>query len=176
MKMPNIALGLCMLGMGIAFAGPVNRQILVTFLTGDVSAAAQSVSGINDSKRITSTGPFTASIDFAKFKASSGCSGTELGILDTLQARNPIAYSDFTIKVDKDTKFLQGAYLSFKTSVNGATYTVFLSQFANVVLTPSATDDTVTLTGGKLTVNNGTTSVVSCGGGLANSTYTATKS
>jgi hypothetical protein len=91
--------------------------VLVTFLSGDVSAAPQALPG-----------PFTATIDFTKYIpyicADSPAGGEEL--LRFLQTKNPITYTSLAVKVSADPLYSR---LDFTATIAGKPYTITMNAF-----------------------------------------------
>jgi len=123
-KTIKVALCIGLAGFGVfvwthsATAGkPPAAPVVVTFLSGDVSAEPQ-----------TLPGPFTATIDFLKYIPYI-CPDSPAGgeaVLRYLQTKNPITYTSLAVKVNADPLFNR---LDFKTMIDGVSYTVTMNAF-----------------------------------------------
>jgi len=117
--------------------------VVVTFLSGDVSAAPQALPG-----------PFTATIDFASlipYICPDSPIGVEGGaaLLNVLQSKNPITYSSLKITEGRKEPYK----LDFNTTIDGVPYTVSMALFySNSSKTSTPTLDTFDLRGGGLAV------------------------
>jgi hypothetical protein len=151
-KTMKVALCISLVGIGVfvwtqsVSAGkPPSAPVVVTFLSGDVSAAPQALPG-----------PFTATIDFASlipYICPDSPIGVEGGaaLLNVLQSKNPITYSSLTITEGKTGK--EPYKLDFKTNIDGVPYTVSMGLFySNSSKTSTPTLDTFDLRGGGLAV------------------------
>jgi hypothetical protein len=125
-KTMKVALCIGLAGLGVLVwthsataAKPPSAPVVVTFLSGDVSAAPQALHG-----------PLTATIDFAKFIPYI-CPISPLGIeggtalLNKLASKNPITYSSLTITLGT----IEPCYLGFRTTVDGVAYIVAFNNF-----------------------------------------------
>jgi hypothetical protein len=124
---------------------PPSAPVVVTFLSGDVSAAPQPLGG-----------PFTATINFLKYIsyicADSPAGGEEL--LRFLQTKNPITYTALSISLSKAGPLYDR--LDFKATIDAVSYTVTMNAFlggTGVTSTPAL--DTVNLREGRFAINKG---------------------
>ena len=161
-RIPKVALCIGLAGIGVLagthFAtakAPVPRSapVVVTFLSGDVSAAPQALPG-----------PFTATIDFLKYIpyicADSPAGGEEL--LRFLQTKNPITYTSLAVKVCVDPLYNR---LDFKATIDGVSYTVTMNAFlgGTGITHTTSTLDTINLRKGRFAVNKGSQLAVVAG-------------
>ena len=159
-KTMKVALCIGLAGLGVLVwthlatgAKPPSAPVLVTFLSGDVSAE-QPLVGRFTSNAIVG-GPFTATIDFEKYIpyicADSPAGGEEL--LRFLQTKNPITYDSLAVKVCVDPLFSR---LDFKATIDGVSYTVTMNAFLGGLPTESTpTLDTIHLREGRFAVQSG---------------------
>jgi hypothetical protein len=174
-----LCIGLTGLGMFVwthfaaAKGNPHTAPVVVTFLSGDVSAAPQALPG-----------PFTATTDFLKFIpyiCPDSPAGIEGGaaLLNLLATKNPITYTSLKITEGRKEPYK----LDFKTTIDGVPYIVTLIGFYNnSSKTSTPTLDTFDLHDGMLGVSDPKTGVLviasgKCVGGVnpANVTFTMTK-
>jgi len=138
-----LCIGLTGLGMFVwthfaaAKGKPARAPVVVTFLSGDVSAAPQSLGG-----------PFTATIDFAKhlaYPVGGGSAADAQDVLRFFEARNPITYDSLKISalVTDATNLGKpiNSRLDFKVTIDGVRWTVTMNAF----LSPELTEFTPTL-------------------------------
>ena len=125
-----------------AAAKPPSAPVVVTFLSGDVSAAPQ-----------TLPGPFTATIDFLRYIPYL-CSDTPAGseeLLRMLQTKNPITYESLSITVSR----IGTHTLNFKVQINGVPYTIQMNLFSSDTTESTPTLDTVHLREGRFAIMSG---------------------
>jgi len=179
-KTMKVALCIGLAGLGVfvwthsaaAKGKPAPAPVVVTFLSGDVSAAPQALPG-----------PFTATIDFAKFIPYI-CPISPLGIeggtalLNKLASKNPITYSSLTITLGT----IEPCYLGFRTTVDGVAYIVAFNNFkGGTGLTSTPTLDTFDYSQGAFAVTDSRGRVLviasKCVGGVnpASVNFTRTK-
>jgi hypothetical protein len=173
-KTMKVALCIGLAGLGVfvwthsATAGkPPLAPVVVTFLSGDVSAEPQ-----------TLRGPFTASIDFTKHLAYPGPTGGIPGwqdLLNFLQARNPITYDSLAI-----TNSGRGPLYSnvtFKVKIDGVSYVITMMAFQAGTTTSTATLDTMDWRDGLIRIwaNNKVVFEAGCYGGRPSVNFTMTK-
>jgi hypothetical protein len=157
-KTIKVALCISLAGIGVfvwphvATAGKPNGvPTVVTFLSGDVIAAPQ-----------TLPGPFTATIDFTKYIPYI-CPDSPAGgkaVLEFLQTKNPITYTSLAVKVNADPLYNR---LDFKTTINGVRYTVTMNAFMGGTIESTPTLDTVSLREGRFAINMGSKLAVVAG-------------
>jgi hypothetical protein len=123
---------------------PASTPVVVTFLSGDVTAAPQPLGG-----------PFTATINFLKYIPYI-CPDSPAGgeaVLNFLQTKNPITYDSLAVKVCVDPLFSR---LDFKATIDGVSYTVTMNAFLGGLPTESTpTLDTIHLREGRFAINKG---------------------
>jgi hypothetical protein len=132
-------------------AKPPSAPVLVTFISGDVSAT-QPLAGRFTSNAIVG-GPFTATIDFEKYIPYI-CADSPAGgeaVLNFLQAQNPITYDSLAVKVNGDPLFNR---LDFKTTIDGVSYTVTMNAFlgGTGITHTTPTLDTINLREGRFAI------------------------
>jgi hypothetical protein len=165
-----LCIGLAALGVFVwthsATAGkPPSAPVMVTFLSGDVSAAPQTLGG-----------PFTASIDFAKHLAYPA--GRSIAnwqdLLNFLQAKNPITYDSLAIKVSGDPLYSR---LDFKAVIDGKPYTITMMAFQSGTTEVTATLDTMHWSDGGIRIMSKNTVLfeAGCYGGRPSVDFTMTK-
>ncbi len=159
-KTMKAALCIGLAGLGVlvgthsATAGkPRSAPVVVTFLSGDVSAT-QPLVGRFTSNAIVG-GPFTGTIDFLKYIPyicpDSPAGGEEL--LRFLQTKNPITYTSLAVKVSVDPLYNR---LDFNATIDGVAYTVTMNAFLGGLPTESTpTLDTIHLREGRFAINKG---------------------
>jgi hypothetical protein len=113
--------------------------VVVTFISGDVTAAPQMLN------RGPQGGPFTVTIDFAKhlaYPVGGGSAPDWQDILGYLESKNPITYDSLTIGERATTAENLGspvnARLDFKVVIDGHKYTVTMNAFLHPELTEYA--------------------------------------
>jgi len=167
-KTTKVALCISLAGIGVfvwtqvaaAKGNPAKTPVVVTFISGDVSAAPQSLGG-----------PFTATIDFAKhlsYPLGGGSAADAQDVLRFFEARNPITYDSLRISalVTDETNLGKAinSKLDFKVVIDGVRYTVTMNAF----LEPELTEFTPTLVTyhwheGRFAIMRGTKLVVEAG-------------
>jgi hypothetical protein len=158
-KTMKVALCIGLAGLGVfvwthsaTAAKPPSAPVVVTFLSGDVSAE-QPLAGRFTANAIVG-GPFTATIDFLKYIpyicADSPAGGEEL--LRFLQTKNPITYNSLAVKVCVDPLFSR---LDFKATIDGVSYTVTMNAFLGGTIESTPTLDTIHLREGRFAINKG---------------------
>ncbi len=150
-KTMKIALCISLTGLGMfvwthfaaAKGNPHTAPVVVTFLSGDVVAAPQSLGG-----------PFTATIDFLKYIPYI-CPDSPAGgeaVLHFLQTKNPITYTSLGISLSDPLH----SRLDFKTEIDNIVYTVTMNAFlGGTGVTSTPTLDTVNLLEGRFAVMKG---------------------
>lgn len=141
-----LCLGLVEIGVfvwpHVAAAGkPPSAPVVVTFLSGDVSAEPQQLPG-----------PFTATIDFLKYIPYI-CPDSPAGgqaVLEFLQTKNPITYDSLTVSVSKKGVLYSGLY--FETTIDGVSYTIFMNVFLSGTTVSTPTLDTMSWSEGRFAV------------------------
>jgi hypothetical protein len=143
-KTMKIALYIGLTGLGMfvwthfaaAKGKPSQAPVVVTFISGDVSAAPQVLD------RGPQGGPFTATIDFAKhlaYPAGGGSAADWQDILRFFEARNPITYDSLQISALATDATNEGkainSRLDFKVVIDGHKYTVTMNAFVHPELT-----------------------------------------
>ncbi len=175
-KTMKVALCIGLAGLGVfvwthsAAAGkPPSAPVVVTFLSGDVSAAPQALPG-----------PFTATIDFAKHLAYPGPTGGIPGwqdLLNSLQARNPIAYD--SLAITNSAKGPLYGRLEFKVMIDGVPYLITMMAFLSGTTTSTATLDTMDWHEGLIRIQSGKPAKMvfegGCYGGRPSVYFTMTK-
>lgn len=163
-KTMKVALCIGLAGFGVlvwthsATAGkPRSAPVLVTFLSGDVSAE-QPLAGRFTSNAIVG-GPFTATIDFLKYipylcaDSPAGSEGSE-SLLRFLQTKNPITYTALSISLSNAGPLYDR--LDFKATIDGVSYLVTMNAFLGGLPTESTpTLDTIHLREGRFAINKG---------------------
>ncbi len=142
--------------------------MVVTFLSGDVSAAPQTLGG-----------PFIASIDFAKhlaYPAGTSIVGWQ-DLLNSLQARNPIAYD--SLAITNSAKGPLYGRLEFKVMIDGVPYLITMMAFLSGTTTSTATLDTMDWHEGLIRIQSGKPAKMvfegGCYGGRPSVDFTMTK-
>jgi len=153
-----LCIGLAGLGMFVwthfaaAKGKPAKTPVVVTFLSGDVTAAPQ-----------TLPGPFTATIDFLKyipFICPTSPSGGE-EVLRFLQTKNPITYNSLSINVSRTPLYNR---LDFETKIDGISYIVTMNAFlGGTGATSTPTLDIVNLLEGRFAISKGKQIAVTSG-------------
>ncbi len=161
-KTIKVALCISLAGIGVfvwthsASAGkplPPTAPVVVTFLSGDVSAAPQALPG-----------PFTATIDFLRYIPYI-CADSPLGVADSerllrmLQTKNPITYESLSITVSR----IGTHTLNFKVQINGVPYTIQMNLFSSDTTESTPTLDTVHLREGRFAIMSGNEYVLFAG-------------
>ncbi len=153
-KITKVALCIGLAGLGVfvwthsaaAKGKPAPAPVVVTFLSGDVSAAPQPLGG-----------PFTATIDFLKYIpyicADSPAGGEEL--LRFLQTKNPITYTALSISLSNAGPLYDR--LDFKATIDGVSYLVTMNAFlgGTGITHTTSTLDTINLREGRFAINKG---------------------
>jgi hypothetical protein len=145
---------------------PAKAPVVVTFLSGDVSAAPQTLGG-----------PFTASIDFTRhlaYPAGKSIANWQ-DLLNSLQARNPITYDSLIIAVSKGGPLYSGLY--FAVTLDGVPYTISLRTFQAGTTEVTATLDTMHWSQGGMRIMSGKNQLfeAGCYGGQTSVDFTMTK-
>jgi hypothetical protein len=168
-KTMKVALCIGLAGLGVLVgthsataAKPSSAPVLVTFISGDVSAT-QPLAGRFTSNAIVG-GPFPATIDFEKyipFICADSPAGGE-AVLKYLQTQNPITYTSLAVKVNADPLFNR---LDFKTTIDGVSYTVTMNAFlgGTGITHTTPTLDTINLREGRFAVQSGNKILVVAG-------------
>ncbi|MFH1717353.1 MAG: hypothetical protein ABIF19_08390 [Planctomycetota bacterium] len=162
-KTMKIALCISLVGIGVfvwtqvASAGkplpPPTAPVVVTFLSGDVSAAPQALPG-----------PFTATIDFLKYipyicaDSPLGVAGSE-ELLRMLQTKNPITYESLSITVSR-----KGTHtLNFNVKIDGVSYLLQMNLFNSDTTESTPMLDTIRLHEGRFAIGIGKKYIVFVG-------------
>ncbi len=166
-KITRVALGIGLAGLG-AFAGThlataksPAAPVVVTFLSGDVSAAPQNLLRKANTRDYLSAGPFTATIDFGKYRPCpehSPAGGQ--AVLDFLQSKNPITYDSLAISVNNGPL---SSRLDFKATIDRVSYTITLNAFLSGTMESTPTLDTIHWWEGRFAVMSGNTLLVVAG-------------
>jgi hypothetical protein len=172
-KTMKIALCISLTGLGMfvwthfaaAKGKPAKTPVVVTFLSGDVTAAPQILPG-----------PFTATIDFASFipYLCPDCPAGGEAVLRFLEAENPITYDSLAVKVNADPLYSR---LDFKATIDGKTYTITMNAFRSGTTEVTTTLDTMHWSNGRFAVVSKNKLLVVAGypDGIADVAFTMTK-
>ena len=142
---------------------PPSAPVVVTFLSGDVSAAPQTLGGPNTAGNIVG-GPFRATIDFLKYIPYI-CPDSPAGgeaVLKFLQTKNPITYDSLTISINSKKGPLY-TRLDFRVTIDGVPYDVIMNAFLSGWTESTPTLDTIHLREGRFAVQSGNTILVVAG-------------
>ncbi|MCX5643846.1 MAG: hypothetical protein NTZ17_04040 [Phycisphaerae bacterium] len=159
-KTMKVALCIGLAGLGVlvwthsaaAKGKPPSTPVVVTFLSGDVSAAPQPLGG-----------PFTATIDFAGYILSI-CPDSPTGgeaVLELLQRKNPITYDSLSISVSKREPLY--SRLDFSVTLEGVPYHVVMNAFLSGTTKSEPTLDTFHWSDGRFAVQSKNTILVVAG-------------
>jgi hypothetical protein len=167
-KTIKVALCIGLAGLGVfvwthsaTAAKPPSAPVVVTFLSGDVSAAAP----------VTLGKPFTATIDFARhipYLWNQGPVGGE-AVLNYLQTKNPITYSSLSVTINADPMHSR---LDFQATIDGKPYVITMNAFISGTTESTPTLDTIHYDGGRFAVMSGKELVVVAGKPVLNFTMT----
>jgi hypothetical protein len=172
-KTMKIALCISLTGLGMfvwthfaaAKGKPAKTPVVVTFLSGDVTAAPQILPG-----------PFTATIDFASFipYLCPDCPAGGEAVLRFLEAENPITYDSLAVKVNADPLYSR---LDFKATIDGKTYTITMNAFRSGTTEVTTMLDTMHWSNGRFAVMSKNKLLVVAGypDGIADVAFTMTK-
>ena len=130
-------------------------SLLLTFISGDVSAEPQMMEG-RDSKRgiKLAGGPITAAIDFLKYEPNV-CEGSAEW-LHYMQARNPIiTYSKLSVQVTKDVSPTRSLWLDWEVTIDGTKYQVVMNAFLSFTMDSSSTEYTIQASEGRFAIQSG---------------------
>lgn len=145
--------------------------LLLTFLSGDITAPPTTMSGSNTDRSISlSAGLFVASVDYAGWAANPNCTG-DVGLLTLLQGNDQL--SNFKLSVPKSGGGTGISYIQWVSYVNGRRYGVIMSNFKDVNMVEEATQTSVQLGNGLVFVKSGSKTVLSCN--AADSAFTVSK-
>ena len=166
-----LCIGLTGLGMFVwthfaaAKGKPAKTPVVVTFLSGDVTAAPQ-----------TLPGPFTATIYFEGYipYLCPDCPAGGAAVLNFLQAKNPITYDSLSIKTSGAPLYSR---LDFKATIDGKTYTITMNAFRSGTTEVTTTLDTMHWSNGRFAVMSKNKLLVVAGypDGIADVAFTMTK-
>jgi len=154
-----LCIGLTGLGMFVwthfadAKGKPPSAPVVVTFLSGDVSAP-EPLAGHFAAGDIVG-GPFMATIDFEKyipFICPTSPPGGE-AVLNFLQTKNPITYDSLSISVSKRGPLY--SRLDFSVKIDGVPYLVTMNAFLSGTTESTPTLDTIHLREGRFAVQSG---------------------
>jgi hypothetical protein len=169
-KITKFALCIGLAGIGVfvwahsAIAGkPPLAPVVVTFISGDVSAEPQSLGGPFRAGNIVG-GPFTATIDFEKYIPYI-CPDSPPGgeaVLRSLKTRNPITYDTLSISTNSKKGALY-ARLDFRVTIDGVPYDVIMNAFLSGWTESTPTLDTIHLREGRFAVQSGNKLLVVAG-------------
>jgi hypothetical protein len=140
-------------GTHLATAKAPAAPVVVTFLSGDVSAASQPLGG-----------PFTATIDFEKY-ISYICPTSPPGgeaVLKYLQTKNPITYDSLSLSINSKKGALY-ARLDFRVTIAGVPYDVIMNAFLSGWTESTPMLDTIHLREGRFAVQSGNKLLVVAG-------------
>jgi hypothetical protein len=166
-----LCIGLTGLGMFVwthfaaAKGKPAKTPVVVTFLSGDMTAAPQILPG-----------PFTATIDFVGYipYLCPDCPAGGEALLRILQTKNPITYDSLSIKTSGGPLYSR---LDFKSTIDGKTYTITMNAFRSGTTEVTTTLDTMHWSNGRFAVVSKNKLLVVAGypDGIADVAFTMTK-
>lgn len=169
-KITKVALCIGLAGLGVfvwthvASAGkPPSAPVVVTFISGDVSAEPQPLAGPFRAGNIVG-GPFTATIDFEKyilFICPDSPPGGE-AVLKYLQTKNPITYDSLSISINSKKGALY-TRLDFRVTIDGVPYDVIMNAFLSGWIESTPTLDTIHVREGRFAVQSGNKLLVVAG-------------
>jgi hypothetical protein len=169
-RITKVALCIGLAGIGVfvlahsANAGkPPSAPLVVTFISGDVSAESQPLAGPFRAGNIAG-GSFTATIYFLKYIPYI-CPDSPAGgeaVLEFLQTENPINYDTLSISINSKKGALY-AWLDFRVTIDGVPYDVIMNAFLYGWIESTPTLDTIHLREGRFAVQSGNRLLVVAG-------------
>lgn len=133
---------------------PQKPGLLLTFISGDVSAEPQMMEGSNGKRKIRlNGGPITATIDFLKLEPNI-CEGSA-EILHHMQARNPITYSNLSVEVTRDVGPTRTLWLNWDVTIEGTEYRVTMNAFLSATIDSTPMEDIITASKGRFAIQSG---------------------
>jgi hypothetical protein len=158
-KIPKVALCVGLAAISVlawthfATAKAPAAPVVVTFLSGDVSAPPQPLRA-----------RFTATVDFLKYIPYI-CPDSPPGgeaVLEYLQTKNPISYDSLSISIKSKGGSLY-ARLDFRVTLDGVPYDVVMNAFLSGWAESTAALDTIHLREGRFAVQSGNKLLVVAG-------------